>query len=241
MYYNGKDDTMPKVLVSDFDNTLYVNDQQIIQNIEKIKKFMSNGNLFIIATGRNYLDISKMILKYNIPYNYLICKDGGTIFDNNGKLLFKKDIPLDVAYDIMDYVKTKNIEELTYIDTGFDYTKVIDESVNAIIIRDINHEKSEKILSELKNKYKEIDGYISDNWININEKTVTKANGIKYLEEKLNLNHFNIFTIGDTINDIPMIKQYTGSCMINSSNDLKQYCTNKFNSVSEYLDYIEKI
>ncbi len=232
---------MSKVLASDFDNTLYVNDEQIMHNNKRIKSFIENGNIFVIATGRSYIDISKMILKYNIPYNYLICNDGGTIFDSNGKLLYKKDIPINIAYDIMNYVKLNNLEELTYIDTGFDYTRVIDEEVNAIIIRDINRVNSKKILQDIETKYPEIHGYISDNWINITEKTVTKSNGIKYLEQQLNLNHDEIYTIGDTINDIPMIKEYNGGCMINSTNDLKQCCTNYFNNVSEYIDYIEKI
>jgi len=232
---------MHKLLASDFDNTLFVNEYDIVDNIESIKKFMANGNLFVISTGRSYIDISKMVLKYNIPYNYLICNDGGTIFDNNGKLLLKKDIPINIACDIMDYVKYNNLEELTYIDTGFDYTKVIDEEVNAIIIKEVNEINSEKILQELENSHSEIHGYISDNWINITEKTVTKANGIKYLEQRFNLNHNQIYTIGDTINDIPMIKEYNGSCMINSTDDLKQCCTNHFNSVNEYIDYIEKI
>lgn len=232
---------MSKVLVSDYDNTLYVNDEQIIHNIKKIKEFIKNGNIFIIATGRSYIDISKMIERYNIPYNYLICNDGGTIFDSNGKLLYKKDIPINIAHDIMNYVKNNNIEEITYIDTGFDYSKVIDESVNAIIIRDINKIRSRKILNELENTYPEIHGYISDNWINITEKTVTKANGIKFVKKYLNLDLGNIYTIGDTINDIPMIKEYNGCCMINSTDDLKQHCSNSFNSVAEYIDYIEKI
>lgn len=232
---------MSKVLVSDFDNTLYVNDIQLIHNIKKLKEFMNNGNLFVIATGRSYIDISKMILRYNIPYNYLICNDGGTIFDNCGKLLYKKDIPLNIAYDIMNYIELNNLSELTYIDTGFDFIKVIDEEVNSIIIKDVDRNKSKKILKDIENKYLEIHGYISDNWINITEKTVTKANGIKYLEQYLKLNHNDIYTIGDTINDIPMIKEYNGSCMINSTDDLKQCCKNSFDSVGEYIDYIEKI
>lgn len=232
---------MSKVLVSDFDNTLYVSDNGIIQNNKRIKEFINNGNLFIIATGRSYIDISKMILKYDIPYNYLICNDGGTIFDNSGKLLYKKDIPINIAYNIIDYIKINNLEELTYIDSGFDYTRVIDADVNAIIIRDTHNIDSERILNEIQNNFSQVHGYISDNWINITERTVNKANGIKYLIKYLNLNRDYIYTIGDTINDISMIQEYNGGCMINSTDDLKQYCSNHFNSVSEYIDYIEKI
>lgn len=232
---------MSKVLVSDFDNTLYVSDNGIIQNNKRIKEFINSGNLFIIATGRSYIDISKMILKYDIPYNYLICNDGGTIFDNSGKLLYKKDIPINIAYDIIDYIKINNLEELTYIDSGFDYTRVIDADVNAIIIRYTHNIDSERILNEIQNNFSQVHGYISDNWINITERTVNKANGIKYLIKYLNLNRDYIYTIGDTINDISMIQEYNGGCMINSTDDLKQHCSNYFSSVSEYIDYIEKI
>ena len=230
---------MNKILVSDFDNTLYVNDKEILLNIKKIEEFINNGNLFIIATGRSYIDISKMIIKYKIPFNYLICNDGGTIFNKEGKLLYKKDIPIDTAYDIMNYIKNNNLEELTFIDSGYDYSKVIDEEVNAIIIKDINENKSLKILHDIETMFSEVHGYISDNYINITENTVTKSNGIKFLENKLNLKHDYIYTIGDTINDISMIKEYNGSCMKNSTSNLKQYCKNCFNSVKEYIEYIE--
>ena len=230
---------MQKLLASDFDNTLFVNEYEIIDNINAIKKFMENGNLFVIATGRSYIDISKMILKYNIPYNYLICNDGGTIFDNNGKLLYKKDIPLPIAHNIIEFINRNNLDDLTFIDTGYDYMKRIENEVNAIIIRDIDKNKSVNILNEITTIYPETHGYISDNWINITEKSVTKANGINWLINSLNISEHNVYTIGDTINDIPMIKKYNGACMVDSTNDLKSVCNMEFKSVKDYIKYID--
>ena len=128
--------------------------------------------------------------------------------------------------------------DVTYFDSGYDYTKDIDTEVNAIIIRTLNLSCPDKILKFITNNFQSIHGYISDNWINITEKSVTKSNGIKYLQNKLHLD--NIYTIGDTINDIDMIKKYDGACMNNSTNDLKNICNNYFNSVAEYIDYICK-
>lgn len=230
---------MQKLLASDFDNTLFVNEYEIIDNVEAIKKFMANGNLFVIATGRSYIDISKMIIKYNIPYNYLICNDGGTIFDSSGKLLYKKDIPLPIAHNIMDFVNENSLNELTFIDTGYDYIKNIEKEVNAIIIRDIDKNKSINILNTITNMYPETHGYISDNWINITEKSVTKANGISVLTNILNISKENVYTIGDTINDVPMIKEYNGACMINATSDLKSICNHEYKSVKDYIDYID--
>ena len=47
-----------KVLVSDYDKTLDIN---IDENIKSINTFRKEGNIFVIATGRSLLDISKKI------------------------------------------------------------------------------------------------------------------------------------------------------------------------------------
>ena len=52
-----------KVLASDFDLTLYVNDLEIVKkNVEAIRRFMKQGNLFGIVTGRNYSGIKVLLL-----------------------------------------------------------------------------------------------------------------------------------------------------------------------------------
>lgn len=231
---------MKKILVSDFDNTLYVNENDLILNISSINSFVEKGNIFIIATGRCYKDISKYTEKYNIPINYLVCNDGATIFDSNGKLIYKKDIPYNTGVQIINYLNSKNLIDKVYIDTGFDYTKDINNDFNGIIIRAFNKEESQKLLNDIINKFDDIHGYISDNWINITEKSVNKSSGIEVLCKMNNYDKNNIYTIGDTINDITMIKNYNSACMINSTNDLKEICTKSFNSVKEYIEYIEK-
>lgn len=231
---------MNKILISDFDNTLYTTESDLINNINKIKQFILNGNTFIIATGRSYIDISKYTEKYKIPFKYLICNDGGTIFDNNNKLIYKKDIPYNTVIKINNYIKENNLSSLTYFDTGFDYQNYPSKTTVSIIIRDIDSEKSKIILNTILNNNNDIIGYISDNWITILEKSVTKSNGIKILSEINNYNTNNIYTIGDTINDITMVKEYTGACMIKSTNDLKKVCQKIFNSIADYIDYIEK-
>ena len=61
-----------KILASDFDNTIYFLDdeEKNIRNSEAIKKFISQGNIFCIITGRNYSDLKLLLNKYKIPYSY---------------------------------------------------------------------------------------------------------------------------------------------------------------------------
>ncbi len=230
---------MPKILVSDFDETLYTSIKELNNNIEKIKQFINNGNIFIIATGRSYVNIFKCIEKHKIPFSYLICNDGGTIFDSDFKLIYRNDIPNDIVEKIYKYLFENNILKITYFDTGFDFIKVPSKNINSIIINDINRQKSIEVLNDITSKFPLIHGYISKFWINITSKEVTKSNGIKKILEINNYNKNDVYTIGDTINDISMIKEYNGACMNHSTKDVKEICSLTFNSVLEYIDYIE--
>ena len=92
----------PKMLVSDYDQTFYLNDEDIEKNKQAVAKFRKAGNIFVIATGRSYLDFFNKLEIYNFEYDYLIINHGATILDayNN-----KHEKELEV-------IKTKYASEL---------------------------------------------------------------------------------------------------------------------------------
>ena len=47
---------MKKLLVSDYDQTFYLDDFDIEKNKKAVTKFKSKKNIFVIATGRSYYD-----------------------------------------------------------------------------------------------------------------------------------------------------------------------------------------
>ncbi len=79
---------MRKFLVSDYDGTFHTDDESIKNNIEKVKTFRNNGNIFAIATGRSFYDFTKLLDKSlvnttnranlsnteNLQRGYFICK-----------------------------------------------------------------------------------------------------------------------------------------------------------------------
>ena len=63
-----------KILASDFDNTLYIkNENELNKNILALKKYLSKGNLFCIITGRSYTSVKKLFSKEF--KNYILPKD----------------------------------------------------------------------------------------------------------------------------------------------------------------------
>ena len=79
---------MRKLLISDYDDTLFTDEESLTKNLEKIKEFRENANIFVIATSRNFASIMEEIKKYNIFYDYLIVNVGAGLFDNHGKMIY---------------------------------------------------------------------------------------------------------------------------------------------------------
>lgn len=230
-----------KILASDFDKTLFVEDLNTLkENIERIKEWRNQGNLFVIATGRNFPFLIKDIEAYQIPFDYAICNDGGKIFDNKKNCLFTKDIPLNCNQKIINRIKeNSNISEW-WIDSGNGLIKDETKRANAIIARPIEIEKAYPLLEQILKENQEVHGYISDNWINITEKTVTKKNGLLHLLEWLNLESANLYTIGDNDNDFDMITSFNGAIMENHNPSLDNLKNKTYKSVANYIDALEK-
>lgn len=72
---------MKKFLISDYDRTFFIDNNSIKYNIEKVKEFRDNGNIFAIATGRSFYDFIKNLENFHIEYDYLIINHGATLLD----------------------------------------------------------------------------------------------------------------------------------------------------------------
>lgn len=237
IYYMG--DSM-KMLVTDFDLTLF-NGNDYDKNIKYINKFMSVGNIFVIATGRNIKQLGRDFKYTEENYNYLICNDGGIIFDKNGDILYRCDIPNRITPGIADIFMNNKYVDDWYIDTGFDVNKNITDQANGIIGHFTNRDEAVKILNQITDTYTEIYGYISEQWINITAKSVNKGNGIKILSDMISFKEENIYTIGDNHNDITMCNyNFNTASMANGVDELKSKCKKQYKAVYELVEDIIK-
>ena len=132
---------MKKILVSDYDNTFYTNEEQLYKNIENIKKFQEEGNIFVISTSRSWKSIKKEIDEYKIPFDYLCCNTGGTIFDNKGSSLFVGNISDSIINKVENiYVSGR------YISINFGLNN------NEVIGQYSTEERAKEIISDIYSK-----------------------------------------------------------------------------------------
>ena len=103
-----------KVLVVDYDRTLYINHNDMLNNIKAIDKFRSKGNIFIIATGRTYNSLKNEIDKYGINYDYLILNHGALVIKKDNTPLFHYKLNRNDLLDINNYLNKLNPKDIFY-------------------------------------------------------------------------------------------------------------------------------
>lgn len=225
-----------KVLVVDYDRTLFINNDDMLNNINSINKFRENGNIFIIATGRTYNSLKKEIDKYNIEYDYLILNHGSLVIKKDKSTLFHYKIDKNILFDITSYLSKYKPKSVMYSYYTEDTNDINNPDISKITIgfqKDI--ETFKKIMMDIVKKYNnKLNIYFTQNYeIEIISKETNKSRAIDLLMKKANFKKENIYTIGDSYTDIDMINDYNGSCMEKSIDILKNNKNiKKYSSVS---------
>ena len=224
------------VLVVDYDRTLFINNSDMLNNINSINKFRENGNIFIIATGRTYNSLKKEIDKYNIEYDYLILNHGSLVIKKDKSTLFHYKIDKNILFNITNYLskyKPKIVMYSYYTEDTNDINNPDISKITIVFQKDI--ETFKKVMMDIVKKYNnKLNIYFTQNYeIEIISKETNKSRAIDLLMKKANFKKENIYTIGDSYTDIDMINDYNGSCMEKSIDILKNNKNiKKYSSVS---------
>lgn len=227
-----------KILASDFDKTLYVENEEILKrNINAVRDFISKGNIFCIITGRNYSDIKIELIKYDIPYSYLICQDGAKIFNNVDYCIQTEPLSPEKVLASQKILKENNCK--FYLDDGYNETTNINDCVKVVGIPN-TREEGLRILEELK-KELDIYAYVSTEHINIIDIKVNKCSSLITLLQLENLSKENLYVIGDEINDLEMLTTFNGAIMKNHNQVLNNLNKKEYENLYEYIEELSQI
>ena len=231
---------MKKMIASDYDRTLYINDDDIEKNKKVIESFRKKGNIFVIATGRSYYHFMKIVNKYKLEYDYAIINHGATIIDKENNVIYNMPINNSII---------KNIKNDLQLDKSIDTfccskleTKVPFEykDLTKINVKYKTKKESIKMNEQINKKYSDfVTSYnITSSSIEIISNKTNKSKTIKMLADKLNVENNNIYTIGDGYSDIQMIKDFNGYCMKESVSELKKVAIDECESVSGLVNMV---
>ena len=93
-----------KMIISDFDDTFSNN---LEKNIEYANKFMSEGNIFVIATGSSYQSYNDKLKSNKFIPNYIIANHGTLIYKNDN-IISEKIINNNLLDDIYNIILKEN-------------------------------------------------------------------------------------------------------------------------------------
>ena len=233
---------MKKILVSDYDGTFYQNDIDIRENIDKVNEFRTLGNLFVLATGRSYVDLKIMIDKYKIPYDYLILNHGALLLSKNLEVLNVFILDKELVVSVLEYANNnKDIYDVVLIDV---FKKKVTDTSNVvkIMLKLYSYDNALDVKKYIDERYTNIKCYYEkeDNHylVEIVSSKASKSLMIEKILVREEIKKDNVFTIGDGVNDIDMIRNFNGYRVINSCKELDSITNRVIDNVS---DLIEKI
>lgn len=198
-----------KLLVSDYDGTFNEDNRlsKINKNIDAVKRFMENGNIFAFATGRNYESIKKEITKYHIPYNYLICSNGSTVFDHKDNILFQNTLLIDAVRKTLKYLD--HFGFIKSVELQDAYGRVTNDFNNVCEIICTLKFKNALDARMVREEIAFLDSFSFMNVIIFKEE-LDKSDGIYVVSRIEGINKDNIYTIGDASNDKGMLEEFNG-------------------------------
>ena len=256
---------MIKHIFCDLDGTLY-NKGISKEDIKAIEEIEKEGVIFHIATGRVFKQAYKMVNENFKLNGYYICENGSFIFDKDENLILKNplddhivrkiittfdsktahiylkydgNVVLSGGADIFDYYSKDYIVDKDLF-KGYDFGNLVG---NVGILSD-NMDELKRLEYFYKDKFKDVcDIYLSGPYtLNIVPNHVSKRRAIETICEKYNVNLDEIATMGDSPNDICMLKNIKCSFVMEKGLDeVKKNATYVVNSVKEGIEVIKKI
>ena len=227
---------MAKLLISDYDDTLFTDEQSLKENIKKIKEFQKQGNIFTIATSRSLTSIMDEINKYNIPYDYLFVNVGAGIFDNLGNNLYVNFISKEEKEEIEKILEKYENLKITRYGIIEEQEKTSTQIIGYKIKGELNH--LDCLYNTFTDKLKNFEVVFkrSEGKLFLNHKNNTKEQAINKLIEKFpKYKDYEVITVGNDDVDFGMLQLYDGYCMKNSSELLLKNIRKIVSSVGELV------
>lgn len=237
-----------KLFVTDYDGTLLIDEINLAINRKKLLELHNLGFIIVISTGRSFQSIKKQVLKYQLYYDYLHCADGSIIYNKNDELIKFYAMEHDIVKDILILKKKINLEEIqvslpeSYQDTYHKNDKIA--GINLVIKPEfINNDFIQEFMN-LKEKYPHYNFLYYDHgnyiYLCVKKEHVNKAMGIKFMQEYLQIEKQDIYVIGDSDNDLEMIKEFNGVGIKGNNSNINKYSKKTYHQVYEYIDDIKK-
>ena len=252
-----------KVFASDYDGTIKIDGTISERNLKAIKKWVDQGNVFGLVTGRSAESAMQEIEKYELPVAFMVCNNGGVIYDKEMKVLKLYALDIIKAKELIEEIRhmkcnsfvlnngwqrAKEIvnsveEDYKYGTYSSDYSvdRIIREAkIGQIVISLNDNDYGKELAAYINEKY---EGYMNAfpnvNCVDIVPNNVNKAEGLTFIQNYFHYSKEDIYCMGDSYNDLPMLTAFHSATLTHTFEDIKAQVNLKVDDVCEYLEMLE--
>jgi len=242
-----------KLLACDFDGTLYQKQKISTTDQKSIRNWQKQGNLFVFATGRDIFSIQSKLKHYQLKPDHIIGCNGATV---NQQILSTLDSVLawellgqikqaqfpfqQIKISSVHYLTAKSLTK-TFIPT-FDWQELLvtveQAAITQLSIQTASPQSAQHFTSTYEQLYPQMMFFQNSQTVDIVAAKTDKARALKHLVQQLQLAPHHIFTIGDGLNDLQMLKQFQSASFPWVTSSVFQAADTHVQSVSDWITCI---
>lgn len=234
-----------KIVISDFDETLYYRDTISDADRQAIEEFRAGGNRFGIITGRGMGSILGALKNQDFCPDFVICCSGGIILDRERGMLRAFHGGGAVLPDLFAVAVKYGANFFTVTDGLYEYRADMSEFIKNDFSRMFSYTQchaafdspaiAEKFAGEVRRFYgSKVAVYVTEDRVNIPPVEVNKLRGIDIYHEYVG-SSAKVYTVGDRAYDIPMLLAYDGYAVSNASPDTRAAAPHICDRVADML------
>lgn len=236
-----------KLFASDYDGTLRTEEVVSDENKQAIQQWREAGNLFALVSGRSMESIKRELLINEFAVDILIGNNGGAIYTPAFEEVKSYYFPFAKAMKIIEYIRqertisyvlndgyhrSKTIldpsrEDKKYAQTTMKFTEaqILEKQKIAQIVVSLEQEEDTmRIADHINGAFSDVAiAYRNVNCVDIAPYGVSKSTGLSYVAKTHHIAFEDVYAIGDSFNDIPMISTFYGFAMAQAPAQVKSY------------------
>ncbi|WP_290140122.1 HAD family hydrolase [uncultured Dubosiella sp.] len=212
-----------KLLASDYDGTLYFEDGYKQEDLEAIRAFQKQGNMFGLCSGRplrNLWSLQSEALKFD----FIIASSGASFATDPEHVLEERTVPLVVLEEIEERMGLENVvvvgktrffvqnpacwaaQNVGQNVETIHSAKQVQEPVLQISMELPSEAAARAMCARLARLEQPCSFFQNGTFIDIVAAGCSKATGIKAVAAALGIAEEDVACIGDNFNDLPMIE-----------------------------------
>ena len=228
-----------KLIASDFDGTIFIDEKIKTEDIKAIRDFQAKGNLFGLVTGRSYHSLL-VLIEGKLAPDFVIANNGSHVFVKDGKNMteiLKYSLDQDKLRDVIDYYgRSYPIRLFTDKDRAVEETFDLREGEEILSLAIYSDHMLENPFQEDFSFHKSI------GVIDVINSAVSKQTGIEFIKDFYGFDK-EIIAIGEDFNDISFLEQTKLSFSLNYVKEKEVLDAVNFmvDGISELIENIDDV